>query len=77
MLRCNIDDCKYDITGSDISTACLSDLITPPCLRTPNKDEISGKAADLFFSTMVDLAHYDVDIKNFKQVYRKLQERRR
>lgn len=37
-------------------------------------DAIAGEVADLFFHTMVALAHHGVDIK---QVYRKLQERRR
>jgi phosphoribosyl-AMP cyclohydrolase / phosphoribosyl-ATP pyrophosphohydrolase len=37
-------------------------------------EAIAGEVADLFFHAMVALAHHDVDIK---QVYRKLQERRR
>jgi phosphoribosyl-AMP cyclohydrolase / phosphoribosyl-ATP pyrophosphohydrolase len=37
-------------------------------------EAIAGEVADLFFHTMVALAHHGVDIK---QVYRKLQERRR
>jgi phosphoribosyl-AMP cyclohydrolase / phosphoribosyl-ATP pyrophosphohydrolase len=43
-------------------------------VKDDDKDAIAGEAADLFFHTMVALAHHDVDIK---QVYRKLQERRR
>ncbi len=39
-----------------------------------NTDEIAGEVADLFYHTMVALAHHKVDIKD---VYRKLQERRR
>ena len=35
--------------------------------------DIAGEVADLFYHTLVALAHHDVDIK---QVYRKLQERR-
>jgi phosphoribosyl-AMP cyclohydrolase / phosphoribosyl-ATP pyrophosphohydrolase len=37
-------------------------------------DAIAGEAADLFYHTLVALAHHQVDIKD---VYRKLQERRR
>jgi phosphoribosyl-AMP cyclohydrolase / phosphoribosyl-ATP pyrophosphohydrolase len=37
-------------------------------------DEIAGEAADLIYHTLVALAHHQVDIKD---VYRKLQERRR
>jgi phosphoribosyl-AMP cyclohydrolase / phosphoribosyl-ATP pyrophosphohydrolase len=37
-------------------------------------DEIAGEVADLFFHTLVALAHHRVDLK---AVYRKLQERRR
>jgi phosphoribosyl-AMP cyclohydrolase / phosphoribosyl-ATP pyrophosphohydrolase len=43
-------------------------------VKDDDKDAIASEAADLFFHTMVALAHHDVDIK---QVYRKLQERRR
>jgi phosphoribosyl-AMP cyclohydrolase / phosphoribosyl-ATP pyrophosphohydrolase len=43
-------------------------------VKDDDKDAIAGEAADLFFHTMVALAHHDVDIK---QVYQKLQERRR
>jgi phosphoribosyl-AMP cyclohydrolase / phosphoribosyl-ATP pyrophosphohydrolase len=43
-------------------------------VKDDDKDAIAGEVADLFFHTMVALAHHDVDIK---QVYRKLQERRR
>ena len=35
--------------------------------------DIAGEVADLFYHTLVALAHHDVDIK---QVYQKLQERR-
>ena len=37
-------------------------------------ESIAAEVADLFYHTLVALAHHDVDIK---QVYRKLQERRR
>lgn len=43
-------------------------------MKDDDKDAIAGEVADLIFHTMVALAHHDVDIK---QVYRKLQERRR
>jgi phosphoribosyl-AMP cyclohydrolase / phosphoribosyl-ATP pyrophosphohydrolase len=42
--------------------------------KDDNKEEIAGEVADLFYHTMVALAHHKVDIKD---VYRKLQERRR
>jgi phosphoribosyl-AMP cyclohydrolase / phosphoribosyl-ATP pyrophosphohydrolase len=42
--------------------------------KDDDPDAIAGEVADLFFHTMVALAHHGVDIK---QVYRKLQERRR
>ena len=37
-------------------------------------DDIAGEVADLFYHSLVALAHHDVDIK---AVFRKLQERRR
>ncbi|OKH29008.1 bifunctional phosphoribosyl-AMP cyclohydrolase/phosphoribosyl-ATP diphosphatase [Calothrix sp. HK-06] len=42
--------------------------------KDDNADQIAGEVADLFYHTMVALAHHKVDIKD---VYRKLQERRR
>jgi phosphoribosyl-AMP cyclohydrolase / phosphoribosyl-ATP pyrophosphohydrolase len=42
--------------------------------KDDDKDGIAGEVADLFFHAMVAIAHHDVDIK---QVYRKLQARRR
>lgn len=42
--------------------------------KDDDADAIAGEVADLFFHSMVALAHHGVDIK---QVYRKLQERRR
>lgn len=42
--------------------------------KDDNPDEIAGEVADLLYHTMVALAHHKVDIKD---VYRKLQERRR
>lgn len=42
--------------------------------KDDDAEAIAGEVADLFFHTMVALAHHGVDIK---QVYRKLQERRR
>ncbi|MEB3163568.1 MAG: bifunctional phosphoribosyl-AMP cyclohydrolase/phosphoribosyl-ATP diphosphatase HisIE [Prochlorothrix sp.] len=38
------------------------------------KDEIAGEVADLFFHALVAIAHHNVDLRD---VYRKLQERRR
>lgn len=38
------------------------------------KDAITGEVADLFYHTLVALAHHQVDLRD---VYRKLQERRR
>ena len=42
--------------------------------KDDNADEIAGEAADLFYHTLVALAHHNVPLKD---VYRKLQERRR
>ncbi|MBF2065375.1 MAG: bifunctional phosphoribosyl-AMP cyclohydrolase/phosphoribosyl-ATP diphosphatase HisIE [Calothrix sp. C42_A2020_038] len=42
--------------------------------KDDNPDEIAGEVADLIYHTLVALAHHKVDIKD---VYRKLQERRR
>jgi phosphoribosyl-ATP pyrophosphohydrolase/phosphoribosyl-AMP cyclohydrolase len=42
--------------------------------KDDNQDEIAGEVADLFYHTLVALAHHQVDIKD---VYRKLQSRRR
>ncbi|OKH40757.1 bifunctional phosphoribosyl-AMP cyclohydrolase/phosphoribosyl-ATP diphosphatase [[Phormidium ambiguum] IAM M-71] len=42
--------------------------------KDDNKEEIAGEVADLFYHTLVALAHHNVDIK---AVYRKLQERRK
>jgi phosphoribosyl-AMP cyclohydrolase / phosphoribosyl-ATP pyrophosphohydrolase len=42
--------------------------------KDDDKDGIAGEVADLFFHAMVAMAHHDVDLK---QVYRKLQARRR
>lgn len=41
--------------------------------KDDDKDAIAGEAADLFYHTLVALAHHKVDLKD---VYRKLQERR-
>ncbi|GAP96306.1 bifunctional phosphoribosyl-AMP cyclohydrolase/phosphoribosyl-ATP diphosphatase HisIE [Leptolyngbya sp. NIES-2104] len=41
--------------------------------KDDDKDAIAGEAADLFYHTLVALAHHKVDLK---AVYRKLQERR-
>ncbi|MBD1824628.1 bifunctional phosphoribosyl-AMP cyclohydrolase/phosphoribosyl-ATP diphosphatase HisIE [Cyanobacteria bacterium FACHB-63] len=41
--------------------------------KDDDKEAIAGEAADLFFHTLVALAHHNVDLK---AVYRKLQERR-
>jgi phosphoribosyl-ATP pyrophosphohydrolase/phosphoribosyl-AMP cyclohydrolase len=43
-------------------------------MKDDDPDAIAGEVADLFFHTMVAMAHHNVDLK---QVYRKLQERRR
>lgn len=42
--------------------------------KDDDPDGIAGEVADLFYHTLVALAHHNVDIK---AVYRKLQERRR
>jgi phosphoribosyl-ATP pyrophosphohydrolase/phosphoribosyl-AMP cyclohydrolase len=42
--------------------------------KDDDKDAIAGEVADLFYHTLVALAHHDVDVK---AVYRKLQQRRR
>ena len=42
--------------------------------KDDDADAIAGEAADLFYHTLVAIAHHNVDIK---AVYRKLQERRR
>ncbi len=42
--------------------------------KDDDKSAIAGEVADLFYHTLVALAHHQVDIKD---VYRKLQERRR
>jgi phosphoribosyl-AMP cyclohydrolase / phosphoribosyl-ATP pyrophosphohydrolase len=42
--------------------------------KDDDADAIAGEAADLFYHTLVALAHHQVDIR---AVYRKLQERRR
>ena len=42
--------------------------------KDDDKDAIAGEVADLFYHTLVALAHHQVDIRD---VYRKLQERRR
>jgi phosphoribosyl-AMP cyclohydrolase / phosphoribosyl-ATP pyrophosphohydrolase len=43
-------------------------------VKDDDKDAIAGEVADLLFHAMVAMAHHDVDIKD---VYRKLQGRRR
>ena len=42
--------------------------------KDDDADAIAGEAADLFYHTLVALAHHNVDLRS---VYRKLQERRR
>lgn len=42
--------------------------------KDDDKEAISGEVADLFYHTLVALAHHNVDVK---AVYRKLQQRRR
>lgn len=42
--------------------------------KDDDKDAIAGEVADLIYHTLVALAHHQVDIR---EVYRKLQERRR
>jgi phosphoribosyl-ATP pyrophosphohydrolase/phosphoribosyl-AMP cyclohydrolase len=42
--------------------------------KDDEKDAIAGEVADLLYHTLVALAHHQVDIRD---VYRKLQERRR
>jgi phosphoribosyl-AMP cyclohydrolase / phosphoribosyl-ATP pyrophosphohydrolase len=43
-------------------------------VKDDDKDAIAGEVADLLFHAMVAMAHHNVDIKD---VYRKLQDRRR
>lgn len=42
--------------------------------KDDDKDAIASEVADLFYHTLVALAHHNVDVK---EVYRKLQERRK
>jgi phosphoribosyl-ATP pyrophosphohydrolase/phosphoribosyl-AMP cyclohydrolase len=42
--------------------------------KDDDPEALAGEVADLFFHTLVALAHHNVDLK---QVYQKLQERRR
>ena len=42
--------------------------------KDDNKDEIAGEVADLFYHSLVALAYHEV---NLKDVFLKLQERRR
>jgi phosphoribosyl-AMP cyclohydrolase / phosphoribosyl-ATP pyrophosphohydrolase len=42
--------------------------------KDDDRDAIAGEVADLFYHTLVALAHHNVDLKD---VYRKLQERRK
>jgi phosphoribosyl-ATP pyrophosphohydrolase/phosphoribosyl-AMP cyclohydrolase len=42
--------------------------------KDDDADGIAGEVADLFYHTLVALAHHQVDLK---AVYRKLQERRK
>lgn len=42
--------------------------------KDDDQDDIAGEVADLFYHTLVAMAHHNVDIKD---VYRKLQSRRR
>ncbi|MGB8698337.1 MAG: bifunctional phosphoribosyl-AMP cyclohydrolase/phosphoribosyl-ATP diphosphatase HisIE [Thermosynechococcaceae cyanobacterium] len=55
---------KIGEEGAEVVMACKDD----------DANAIAGEVADLFFHAMVALAHHDVDLK---QVYRKLQDRRR
>ncbi|MCG9892279.1 MAG: bifunctional phosphoribosyl-AMP cyclohydrolase/phosphoribosyl-ATP diphosphatase HisIE [Thermosynechococcaceae cyanobacterium MS004] len=55
---------KIGEEGAEVVMAC----------KDKDPDGIAGEVADLFFHTLVAIAHHDVDIK---QVYKKLQERRR
>lgn len=55
---------KIGEEGAEVVMACKDD----------DANAIAGEVADLFFHAMVALAHHNVDLK---QVYRKLQERRR
>ncbi|MGD1943976.1 MAG: bifunctional phosphoribosyl-AMP cyclohydrolase/phosphoribosyl-ATP diphosphatase HisIE [Leptolyngbyaceae cyanobacterium] len=55
---------KIGEEGAEVVMACKDD----------DAEAIAGEAADLFYHTLVALAHHNVDIK---AVYRKLQERRR
>ena len=55
---------KIGEEGAEVVMACKDD----------DAEAIAGEAADLFYHTLVALAHHNVDIK---AVYRKLQKRRR
>ncbi|NCJ05738.1 bifunctional phosphoribosyl-AMP cyclohydrolase/phosphoribosyl-ATP diphosphatase HisIE [Synechococcales cyanobacterium C] len=55
---------KIGEEGAEVVMAC----------KDNDPDAIAGEVADLFYHTLVALAHHEVDLK---QVYRKLQARRR
>jgi phosphoribosyl-ATP pyrophosphohydrolase/phosphoribosyl-AMP cyclohydrolase len=55
---------KIGEEGAEVVMAC----------KDNDADAIAGEVADLFYHTLVALAHHDVDLK---AVYRKLQERRK
>ncbi|MFM2432778.1 MAG: hypothetical protein RLZZ511_3992 [Cyanobacteriota bacterium] len=55
---------KVGEESAEVVMACKDDIA----------DEIAGEVADLFYHTLVALAHHNVDLKD---VYRKLQSRRR
>lgn len=55
---------KIGEEGAEVVMAC----------KDNDAEAIAGEVADLFYHTLVALAHHDVDLK---AVYRKLQERRR
>jgi phosphoribosyl-ATP pyrophosphohydrolase/phosphoribosyl-AMP cyclohydrolase len=55
---------KIGEEGAEVVMACKDD----------NPDAIASEAADLFYHTLVALAHHNVDLRD---VYRKLQERKR
>ncbi len=55
---------KIGEEAAEVVMACKDDI----------KDEIAGEVADLFYHSLVAIAHHGVDIRD---VYRKLQSRRR
>ncbi len=62
--------------ASDLPKSCrdASDLVVVMACKDLALEAIASEVADLFYHTLVALAHHKVDLK---EVYRKLQERRK